>query len=592
MNQFKKDVKFVVENTKHDAFYLLILNLFKIVIVFCDFAYNTIQSLIIDAGLNFQPNKEINTTWYLEFFLNGNFGERGSLKLVISLAICFFLILAIINVSKYFQGTLSVLFRSKNRLRLRAKAYRKFCDHNQNYNSGELFNLLKDDVVGVGDFYYVYIPSIVMDAVYIIMAITTLFDINFYLLIVPLISAPILLTYCIVYIKKLYNAQLTIREQSAQLRSVTQENLEGIKALKLFNTLNFSKQRFKQKNVDYTTSLVEKNLLSNRYDLIFNIIKKTTYIISLIIGGILAINGEISIGQFLIFTTFVVTLLNYITTIVSDIANAKLCILHNRKLQTFFEHENDIKEIENPEVLPTGTIYNLDVKKLKLLIDEKTVLNNVSFNIPKGTTVGIIGGSSSGKTALIKALMRILPYESGTVNIEHTDLLNLQIKNLRDLFSYHMQNPVLFNISIKDNLTYSGCPVSDERIAEVLKQTYADDVLLQVNNGLDHVLEDGGNSFGVYKLRLSICRAILKDSPFYVFDDFTHGYNDAEKKELCKNIINLLPNKTLLMLSNSYDDVKSCKLILKLNQGKVEFFGTSADYVKFEKGGAQNDNKN
>ena len=589
MSTAKKDIKFILEHTKQDIFYMLLLNLFKIIIVFCDFAYNTIQSLIIDAGLNFQPDKEIKTTWYLEFFLNGNFGERGSLQLIISMAICFFLILVVINTSKYFQGTLSVLFRAKNRVRLRSKAFRKFCDHNQNYNSGELFNLLKDDITGVGDFYYVYIPSIIMDIFYIYMAISTLSNINAYLLIVPLISAPILLYFCIIYIKKLYNAQLTIRERSAQLRSVTQENLEGMKALKLFNTLTFSKQRFKRKNVEYTTSLVEKNLLSNSYDLIFNVIKKTTYIISLIVGGILAINGEISIGQFLIFTTFVVTLLNYITTIVSDIANAKLSILQNRKLQAFLEHENDIKEIENPEVLPTSTIYGLSVKKLKLLIDEKTVLNNITFNLPAATTIGIIGGSSSGKTALIKSLMRILPYESGDITIGNSNLLNLQVKNVRDLFSYHMQNPVLFNISLKENLTYSGCPVTDERIATVLKQTYTDDVLLQVNNGLDHVLEDGGNGLGNYKLRLSLCRAILKDSPFYILDDFAHGYSDDERKHLCKNIINLLPNKTVIMLSNNFNDVKHCSYILELNQGKVKFFGTSTDYAKLEKGGAKNE---
>ena len=132
MSNFKKDIKFVLENTKTDFFYLMILNIFKIIIVFCDFAYNTIQSLIIDAGLNFQPDKEISTTSYFQFFLNGNFGERGSLKLVVSLSITFFLILVVINVSKYFQGTLSVLFRSKNRVQIRSKAFRKFCDHNQN----------------------------------------------------------------------------------------------------------------------------------------------------------------------------------------------------------------------------------------------------------------------------------------------------------------------------------------------------------------------------------------------------------------------------------------------------------------------------
>ena len=583
MSNFKKDIKFVLENTKTDFFYLMILNIFKIIIVFCDFAYNTIQSLIIDAGLNFQPDKEISTTSYFQFFLNGNFGERGSLKLVVSLSITFFLILVVINVSKYFQGTLSVLFRSKNRVQIRSKAFRKFCDHNQNYNSGELFNLLKDDITGIGDFYYVYIPAITMDLFYIVMSITTLSGINPLLLIVPLISAPILLAFCIVYIKKLYNAELTIREQNAQLRSVTQENLEGMKALKLFNTTTFSKQRFKKRNVEYTTSLVEKNQLSNHYSLIFNIIKKTTYVISLVIGGILAINHEISIGQFLVFTTFVVTLLNYITTIVSDIANAKLCILKNRKLQAFLEKPNDIIEIENPEILNVKENHTLQVNRLKLYIDDKIVLNNINFELPPGTTLGIVGGSSSGKTALIKALMRILPYNNGDVKIDETDVKNLQIKNLRDLFSYHMQNPTLFSISLKQNLTYSGCNATDERIAEVLKKTYTDEVLLQVNNGLNYVLNDGGNSLGTYKLRLSLCRAILKDSPFYVLDDFAHGYSDDEKKHLCKNIIKLLPDKTLIMLSNSYQDVKACKYILKLNQGKVEFFGTSTEYAKTHK---------
>jgi ABC-type multidrug transport system fused ATPase/permease subunit len=152
-----------------------------------------------------------------------------------------------------------------------------------------------------------------------------------------------------------------------------------------------------------------------------------------------------------------------------------------------------------------------------------------------------------------------------------------------------MQNPTLFNIPIKDNLLFSGTPCSDERIKEVVQKTYCNPIFSQVDLGYEHIIHDNGNSFGVYKSRLCIARTILKDSPIYIFDDIFSSYDDNENKTICKNIIDLLPNKSAIFLTNSYSNVKNCDYILKLKKGKVTYFGDSATYNKLQKAGGLNE---
>ena len=584
-SETKKDLSFVLKNTVGAWYSHILIAIIRVLITLCAFATPIIQSLIIDCGLNFQPDQDISVSAIFQYLIDGRFGARGSLKLVIILAVVFVLVIIISDILKNLLAYFQTKFRVKIRLRLIKQSYMKFCSCNNKISNSEALNLIKDDITGVGEIAYTNMPAIVIDLITMIMAIATLGNIQTLLLIVPLLAMPLLLYFNAVYIKKLYQAQLTVREQKMQLNATTKENIEGIKSFKLFNTVELSKQRFKKKNTKYVTALVEKTQLSNKYSLIFNVIKKTTYIASIIIGGVLAIYRHISIGEFLTFTTFVVSLLDATTSIGSDVASAQTNMAIVRKLRLFLEKPNDISESSNPIVLDVNSGYDLTVNKLSLMLDNNKTLQNVSFMLPKGKSLGIIGGSGDGKSALVKTIMRILPASGGTVLIGDALVENLQLKNMRDLFSYHMQNPMLFNMSIKDNLLFSGANCGEDRIKDVIKATYCESVFAQVNDGYNHVINDGGNGFGQYKTRLCVARTILKDSPIYVFDDVFSAYDDTENKTICKNIVSLLPGKTTIFLTNDYNNVKNCDYILKLKKGKVSYFGDSASYNKLQKAG-------
>lgn len=578
--KIKKDFSFIFQNTKKDWLNLAILLAINFFMVFLNFEFPVVQSLIVDYGLNLQPELA-GDGGIFSFFFSGAFGEIGSLSLVVSLAVCFFLIIFLTNILKYLQGSLTTLFKTKNRVRLRKKTFEKFCRCNANFSNGELITLLNEDTAGLGDFFFTSIPAILADVFTLVMAVLTLTNINPYLLIVPLITCPILFTFCIIYIKKLYDSQLTIREETAQIKSLMQDNLEGMKTIKLFNQTSLSRQRFKKKNIEYTTSIADKNLLTNKYNLIFNIVKKVSYIVSLIVGGLLAIDNRISIGQFLVFTTFVVSLLDAITTICCDIANSKLYILQNRKLQDFFNCEDDIVENVDAIEINTKQNYNITFENVNLHLGDKKILDNISIFLPRGKSLGIIGSPGNGKSAIIKTMQRILKYD-GSIKIGETEIKDLTIKNLRDLISYHTQNPSLFNITVRENLLYSGSKKSDIEINAVLKAIHAKYFLNEVS--LDFLVYDCGNMFGDNKVRLSIARAILKESPVYIFDDFTYGYSTSEKKTLCKNIINLLPEKSTIFVSENFEDVKACDFILQLDGGKVKYFGKTSHFKETEEG--------
>ncbi len=572
--RLKKDAQFVFQNSKKDWFHLAIIILLKVLMVYLSFQHPIIQSLIVDHGLNFQPNIKTDAGIY-SFFFNGKFGADGSLELVIWLACSFFLVIFLYNLCNYFIGSLTTLFKAKNKTVLRKKAFNKFCRCNAKHNNGELMVLLNEDIAGVSDFLFTSIPTILIDIFTLYMAISTLSAINAYLLIVPLIACPILLIPCIIYIKKLYNSQLTIREKGAQIKTLLQGSFEGIKTIRLLNRTDFSRRRFKKKNIEYTTAIADKNQLTNKFNLCFNIIKKSAYVLSILVGGLLAIKNLITIGQFLVFTTFVVSLLDAVTTTCGDVANSKLYILQNRKLQSFFEEKDDVEECENPQVLDTTLCYDISFDKVVLDIQDNHILQDISFTIPKGKSLGIIGNTGEGKTALIKGLMRILDYQ-GNISIGDTEIKQLSISNLRDLISFHTQNPSVFNLTVRENLLYSNSTATDAEIKDVLKLVYADYFTDQVS--LDYLITDCGKMFGDYNNRLSIARAILKQAPIYIFDDFTYGYSNTEKKSLCKNIIKCLPDKNVIFVATSYDDVKNCDLILKINNHHIEYFGKASAF--------------
>lgn len=584
-SESKKDFKFIISNTHHEWYGLLLVSLIRVVGVLCSFTHPKIKSLIIDCGLNFQPDQDISATGFFKWLISGVFGDRGTLQLIIYLSIFFTATILISDLSKNLLAYFQAKYRVKVRERLIRKSYNKFCSCNSSISNSEALNLIKDDITGVGEVSYTNIPSIILDVVTMILAITTLSNINYLLLIVPILAAPPLLYYSIVYIKKLYQAQLTVREQKVQLNETTKENIEGIKSIKLFNISYLSKQRFKKKNTKYVTALIEKNQLSNTYSLIFNIIKKTAYIISIVVGGILAIYRYISIGEFLTFTTFVVSLLDSITSIVSDVATTQINMTTVRKSRLFLEQPDDITEATNPVVLDTNTTYDLTLNQVNLTLNDKKVLQNVSFSLPKGKSLGVIGGSGDGKSALIKTMMRVLPATSGSILIGEDIVENLSIKNMRDIYSYHMQNPTLFNMSIRDNLLFSGIDCSDERITTVVDTLNCDPLFSKIPNGYEYEITDNGIGFGQYKNRLCLARTILKDSPIYIFDDIFTSFDESDSKNICKNIIKLLPDKTTIFLSNNYDNVKHCDYILKLKKGKVSYFGDSASYNKINKAG-------
>jgi ABC-type multidrug transport system fused ATPase/permease subunit len=575
-----REINFVLKNTTKDWFRWFILLFLKIMIVVFGFTFPLFTQLIIDCGLNYNADESIKTSKIFEWFIDGKFGEIGSFKLILTLSICFIVTIILLDLCKYYQGTLSVKFRSFNRNRLRQKSFFKFYKCNTKYNNGELLNLLNDDVAGVSEIFFVNSLCIITDLFTIFMALNLLNQFHLYLVITPLITGLILLLFCIIYVKKLYNMQLTIRETFAQLRTTVKENVESIKSIKLFNALNFSKNRFSKKNLTYTTSLVEKSQLSNRYSTLFGAIKKFAYIVSLIVGGLLALYNKITIGEFLIFTTFVISLLDAIITIVSDFALTNLSFLSCRKFEDFLNTEDDILECDNPVELNLSQLYNLELNNVTVELNNKKVINNISLLLPAGKSLGVIGDSNSGKTAFIKSLMRILQLSKGKICVGDTQINNLKLENLRNLFSYNSQNSVVFNTTIKQNFLCANGKATEVEIANVLNCTLCYDFVSNYN--INEKIEDGGNSFGVYKKRISLSRAILKESPFYVLDDFTNGYSSLEKKILCANILNILKNKTVIMIAESYNDIKDCDYVLELNNGKIEYFGSSSNYKQLE----------
>ena len=363
------------------------------------------------------------------------------------------------------------------------------------------------------------------------------------------------------------------------LLSKTRENLSGIRVIRAFRIEDKEFNEFKDKNDLLTKRNQKVGFLSA-------LTNPLTYILINMATVILIYTGTIEVRMYGLAQGDVVALYNYMAQIVVELVKmANLIITIDKSLACFsrvekvLDIEPDMKYVDSsPDSCP-GSNLTFDNVSFTYPNSKEACLENISFSINKGETLGIIGPTGCGKTSLVNLIYRAYDPSVGTVYLDGVDIKSYAKEELVNKVSVVPQKAALFKESIRDNLRMADPNVSEEKMWEALNIAQAKEIVLNKEGQLDHMIEQGGkNLSGGQRQRLSIARALCKDFDILILDDSFSALDYQTEAKLRMALKTL--NKTIVNVSQRASSIKNADKILVLADGKLVGFGSHDELMK------------
>lgn len=363
------------------------------------------------------------------------------------------------------------------------------------------------------------------------------------------------------------------------LLSKTRENLSGIRVIRAFRIEDKEFNEFKEKN----DLLTRRN---QRVGFLSALTNPLTYILINMATVMLIYTGTIEVRMYGLAQGDVVALYNYMAQIVVELVKmANLIITIDKSLACFsrvervLDIEPDMKYVSNDSCRVNDSILSFNNVSFKYPNSKEACLENISFSINKGETLGIIGPTGCGKTSLVNLIYRAYDPSAGAVYLDGVDIKSYSKDELVNKVSVVPQKAALFKESIKDNLRMADPNVSEEKMWEALDIAQAKDIVLNKEGQLDHMIEQGGkNLSGGQRQRLSIARALCKDFDILILDDSFSALDYQTEAKLRMALKTL--NKTIVNVSQRASSIKNADKILVLDDGKLVGFGSHNELMK------------
>ncbi len=465
--------------------------------------------------------------------------------------------------------------------------------HNKT-NTGELMARLKDDVDKV---WFVLGFAGVLTVECIVHTITTLacmFSYSPLLTLVPIVFMVIVGVVALRMEKRLDKAFSNLSEVNAELTTVAQENLAGVRTVKAFSREGHEILKFRQKNNKYyETSLVLAKVFRKYYPYI-NVIGSLLTVLVTVLGAVLVLSerGYLSLGflesfagdmdegkliAFVSYATEIIWPMECLGWLANEIASA---LASAKKLNAIFNERSDITDPKDPVVL-SEIKGDLAFNNVSFKPDGKTVLENVSFSVPQGSTLGIMGMTGSGKSTIINLAERFYDVTDGEITLDGVDIRKLTLKTVRNSMAAVMQDVFLFSDTIAENIKLgSDGKLTQEEMEAASRDAGASEFIDKLTERYDTVIgERGVGLSGGQKQRISIARALAKKPKILILDDATSAL-DMETEYEIQRSLDKLSGCSKIIVAHRISAVKDADEIIVLDNGRVAERGNHSQLMK------------
>lgn len=373
-----------------------------------------------------------------------------------------------------------------------------------------------------------------------------------------------------------------VQEAFADISDKVQENLSGMRVIKAFaqereEVLNFTK--FSQARVDTQMKLTQAAaIMGPSAQICFGF----SFLFFIVYGSRLVMDGTISLGDYIAFNTYMITVMGPVMNISKIIETWQRGIASYRRLNEIFCV---------PPALE-GTVSICDVCEIKGKIEirnlsftypeaNRRALKDINIQLEQGKTLGILGKTGSGKTTLINLLLRLFDVKDGHIFVDGIDINKIPVDVLRECIGYVPQDNFLFSTTIKNNIEFFKPVHSDDEIEEVSKISAIYDNIMELQEGFDTVVGERGTTLsGGQKQRVSIARALIKDPSILILDDSLSAVDSKTEETILGNIRDVLKSRTGIIISHRISTVMHADEIIYLENGRIVERGTHAQLME------------
>lgn len=498
----------------------------------------------------------------------------------------FLIILIIISATQGFLGYLKEYLFDKFALivckKIRQDLYSKFQSFEFSFfdsnNTGELLSRIIEDVDVVWDTLSFGMRIFIEAIILFLISACIMLTIN-----VPLTIICLAVLLPVAYIanimdKKFWKVYSQISDQTAEINSIVQQDVSGIRLVKAFAREKYEISKFLKVNQKFYDLNVEQATIVGTYGPLIELLTNSAPIIMIIFGGYLCMQGNLSLGSLVAFSSYIFNL----SWCVRNLGGMINLLSQNKasmsKIFEILERKSKIVSKENA-YNPKEVKGDIEFKNVSFSYNNIEVLHNINLNIPHGSSVGIMGATGCGKSTLLSLIGRYYDVTEGEVLVDNVNVKDWNLETLRSNMSIVFQDTFLFSDTIKNNIDF-GSNKPQKELIKAVKDSAAYSFIKEMPEGFDTVIgERGVGLSGGQKQRIAISRAIIRKSPILILDDSTSALDMETEFNVLQNLKNDKRNFTTFIIAHRISGVKDADIILFMKDGKIIEKGNHANLV-------------
>lgn len=414
----------------------------------------------------------------------------------------------------------------------------------------------------------------------LIMGIGLSFYMNPKLAFVFVVCTPILAIILFLIVRKVAPMYTRLQSIMDRLNQVVQENLTAIRAVKAFVRDEYEEDKFEEVNRD----MAKSSETTFHYAVLnlpaFQGVMYTTIVMILWFGGNMILKSELAVGNLTGFLSYVMQVINSLMMLANVFLLLTRSLASAHRIAEILDENIVLTSPENGEKKVKDGSIDFENVSFKYREDAREyALENVNLHIPAGQTIGVIGTTGSAKTTLVQLIPRLYDATTGVVRVGGVNVHDYDLSVLRDSVNITLQKNVLFSGTVRENLKWGNPFADDEIIWKACRAACADEFLSRMPDGLDTMLEQGGNNLsGGQKQRLCIARALLGNAKILIFDDSTSAVDTATEKKIRKALADY-KDVTKIIIAQRITSVMNTDQIVILDDGKIHRVGTHKELL-------------
>ena len=453
-----------------------------------------------------------------------------------------------------------------------------------NTSQGEVLSRITNDVDTVSQTLNQSLSQIVTSVVTVIGVLIMMLTISWQMTLVALLIIPLSMGIVVLVVRQSQKYFTQQQEYLGHVNGHVEEMFGGHLVMKAFNGEAESVKQFEGLNDTLYSSAWKSQFLSGLMMPVMRFVGNLGYVAISVLGGYLAIQKAITVGDIQAFIQYVQSFTRPITQI-ANISNVlQQTAAASERVFEFLDEEEEIPDVENP-VQPDEIKGQVVFQNVQFGYDpDKIIINDFSVDVKPGQKIALVGPTGAGKTTIVKLLMRFYDVNQGAILVDGHDIKDYKREDLRCLFGMVLQDTWLYNDTIMENIRYGHPGASDDEVIKAAKAAHVDHFVRTLSDGYDLVLnEEASNISQGQKQLLTIARAIVTDPSMLILDEATSSVDTRTEVLIQKAMDNLMQNRTSFIIAHRLSTIRNADWILVMNEGDIVEQGVHEDLL--EKGG-------